>query len=97
MERPHGHFTGTDVDTGDGGLFDLFDFALDLGGGGGQFGPANPRKLVQAIEKIHRYDGVSARPAGADADDEDATVHSFRAADVRISGKADATIRIRKG
>jgi hypothetical protein len=24
-------------------------------------------------------------------------VHSFRAADVRISGKANATIRIRKG
>jgi hypothetical protein len=90
-------FTGTDVDTGDGGLFDLFDFALDLGGGGGQFGPANPRKLVESIEKIHRYDGVSARPAGADADDEEATVHSFRAADVRISGKANATIRIRKG
>jgi hypothetical protein len=90
-------FTGSDVDTGDGGLFELFDFALDFGGGGGQFGPANPRKLVDAIENVHRYDGVSARPAGADPDDEEASVHSFRASDVRISGNAKATIRIRKG
>jgi hypothetical protein len=90
-------FTGADVDTGDGGLFELFDFELDFGSGGGQFGPPNPRKLLEAIEKIHRYDGVTARRAGADADEEDADVNSFRASDVRISGTARTTIRIRRG
>ena len=101
--RPGRHrrlvFTGTDVDSGEGDLSDLFgSFELDfqLGGSGGDLGPPNLRRLVAAIEGIGRYDGVSARPPSGDPEDFDPGEPSYRDPALRISGRARATIRIRR-
>jgi hypothetical protein len=86
-------FTGTDVDTSEGQLLvelvELFDES-----GGGSLGPPDVRTLIRAIERQERYDGVRVRRPGGAADPSDRGAPAYRARDVRISGRAKATIRI---
>jgi len=89
-------FTGTDVDSGDGGLFEFFEFDFDPGRGGGELGPPNVRRLAAAIEALARYDGVSVRRLAEDPDEVGAGMASFRTRGLRISGSARATVRIRR-
>ena len=87
-------FTGADVDSGEGDLFGLFEFEFEFGGGEGELGPPNLRSLIAAIDGIHRYDGVSARGPRSDPDDFDLGLPSYRDPELRISGRARATIKI---
>jgi hypothetical protein len=92
-------FTGADVDSAEGDLSDLFgslEIDFDFGGSGGELGPPNLRKLVAAIEDIGRYDGVSVRPPSRDPEDFDPGEPSYRDPGLRISGRARATITIRR-
>jgi hypothetical protein len=92
-------FTGTDVDTGDGGLGDLFgifDLDFNLGGLVGDLGAQSRRRLAAQIENLGRYDGVSARRPSNDPDDFDPGTPSYRDPDLRISGRARASIRIKR-
>ena len=90
-------FTGVDVDFSGGDLLDLFGFDFfDVGGSGGSLGPPNVRSLLTRIEGLARYDGVSARRPSDDPEDFDPGEPSYRDPDLRISGKARATIRIKK-
>ena len=92
-------FTGTDVDAGEGdlsGLFGSFEIDFEFGSTGGDLGPPNVRALVASIERIGRYDGVSVRPPGRDPEDFDPGEPSYRDRALRISGRAGATIRIRR-
>ena len=90
-------FTGTDVDSPEGDLFGLFDFEFDFGDTGGDLGPPNRRALVAAIDGIARYDGISARRPSNDPEDFDPGEPSYRDPDLRISGTARTSIRIRRG
>lgn len=89
-------FTGTDVDSGEGGMGDIFEFfeEFDLGSLGGDLGARNVRALAAQIEGLARYDGVSARRPSNDPEDFDPGVPSYRDPDLRISGQAEARIRI---
>ena len=48
------------------------------------------------IDGIHRYDGIFARRPGGDPEDFDPGQPSYRDPDLRISGRARATIRIKR-
>jgi hypothetical protein len=87
-------FTGADVDAAEGDLFSSLDFQFDFGGGGGQLGPPNLRALLAQIKRIHRYDGISARRPSNDPEDFDLGVPSYRDRELRISGRARATIKV---
>jgi hypothetical protein len=92
-------FTGTDVDTGEGALEELFGFLeleFDVGNLGGDLGARNLRELVSQIEGLARYDGVSAGRPSNDPEDFDPGMPSYRDPDLRISGRAKATIRIKR-
>jgi len=89
-------FTGADVDSAEGDLTELFEFDFGFGDTGGDLGPPNVRSLVSDIEAIGRYDGISARPPSRDPEDFDPGEPSYRDRDLRISGRARATIRIRR-
>jgi hypothetical protein len=89
-------FTGVDVDFAGGDLFDLFEFDFEFGGSGGELGPPNVRSLLAQIDGLARYDGVSARRPSSDPEDFDPGEPSYRDPDLRISGRARATIRIEK-
>jgi hypothetical protein len=92
-------FTGADVDSAEGDLSELFgsfEIEFDFGGTGGELGPPSLRRLVAAIEGIRRYDGVSARQPSRDPDDLGTGEPSYRDRALRISGRARATIRIRR-
>lgn len=86
-------FTGTDVDYSEGDLFELFEFDFE-GSAGGSLGAPNLRALRAQVEALQRYDGVSARQPSRDPDDADPGIESFRAPDLRISGRARATVRV---
>jgi hypothetical protein len=89
-------FTGVDVDFPGGDLFDLFEIDLGFGGSGGELGPSSVRRLLDRIDRIARYDGISARRPSRDPEDFDPGEPSYRDPDLRISGSARATIRITK-
>jgi hypothetical protein len=92
-------FTGRDVDSGEGDLSELFgalEIDFGFGGTGGELGPPSLRRLVAAIERIGRYDGLSVRPPSRDPEDFDPGEPSYRDRALRISGHAAATIRIRR-
>jgi hypothetical protein len=89
-------FTGTDVDSAEGDLSDLFELDFEFGSSGGDLGPPNLRRLVAAIARIGRYDGVSVRPPSGDPEDFDPGEPSYRDPALRISGRARATIRIKR-
>jgi hypothetical protein len=89
-------FTGVDVDVTGGDLFDLLDFDFEVGESGGKLGPPNLRSLIARIARIRRYDGVAARASGGSPADLDSWEPSYRDPDLRISGTARATIRIKR-
>jgi len=89
-------FTGTDVDAGEGDFTEIFELDFGFGSSGGELGPPSVRRLVRQIEALGRYDGVSARQPSGDPDDFDPGEPSYRDRDLRISGRARATIRIRR-
>jgi hypothetical protein len=89
-------FTGVDVDFPGGDFFDLFDIDFEFGGSGGDLGPPNVRSLLDQIDALHRYDGIFARRPGGDPEDFDPGQPSYRDPDLRISGHARATIRIKR-
>jgi hypothetical protein len=87
-------FLGTDVDAGP--EADLFADILSVllsGGPGGDSGPDSLRALRAAVESSARYDGIS---AGEPSDDADEFEPSYLAPDLRISGQATASIRIKR-
>jgi hypothetical protein len=92
-------FTGADVDAAEGDLSELFgsfDIEFGFGSTGGDLGPPNLRRLLARIEAVGRYDGVSARQPSRDPDDFELGEPSYRDRDLRISGRARTTIRIRR-
>jgi len=79
-------FAGTDADVADDGL--LGAIIIDgLDDGAGDPGPKNLRALAERIRSTERFDGVRMR-AGGDVS------RAFRDDDVRISGRASATVRV---
>jgi hypothetical protein len=92
-------FNGVDVDTGLGDLVDLFgafDVDFDVGSPSGELGPPSKRRLIASIRRLGRYDGISAgRPTG-DPEQLRGGIPSYRDPDLRISGTALTTIRIRR-
>lgn len=79
---------GQDVDQGDNGLVSII---LSDGGDstpGGDPGPRTVHALAKEVGRLHRYDGVSLRFDHGDA------VHAFRDPGFRISGQAEATVRV---
>jgi hypothetical protein len=89
-------FTGVDVDFGGGDLLELFGIDVGLESGGGALGPPSLRRLLARIRGVHRYDGISARRPSDDPEDFDPGEPSYRDPNLRISGRARATIRIRR-
>ena len=89
-------FAGVDSDASGGGdLFEQFDVDFLFGSTGGALGPRNRRTLLRRIEGIARYDGISARRPSSDPEDFDPGEPSYRDPELRISGRARATIRIK--
>jgi hypothetical protein len=81
-------FNGPDTEFSGSDLFDFFD--IDLTGDE----PAAPRTvkgLANAMAATGRYDGVTAKLAGRPR-----TVQSYRASDLRITGRVKTVIRIVK-
>jgi hypothetical protein len=89
-------FTGVDVDLSGGDLLDLFGFEFEEGSSGGELGPPNLRSLIAEIDALARYDGISARRPSNDPDDFDPGSPSYRDPNLRISGSARASIRIKR-
>jgi len=87
-------FTGVDVDSPGGGLFELFELGFETGPPVGELGPPGIRELAFQIAGLARFDGISARRPRADPDEFDPGVPSYRDPQLRISGRARATIRI---
>jgi hypothetical protein len=87
-------FTGVDVDFPGGGLFEVIEFDFDFGPTGGNLGPRSVRRLLERVNNLARYDGISARRPSRDPDDFNPGEPSYRDSDLRISGDAVATIRI---
>ena len=80
------HFTGADADVADDGL--LGAIIIDgVDDGAGDPGPRNLRALASRIRSVRRYDGVRVRGGGERG-------HAFRDADLRISGRATARVRV---
>ena len=79
-------FAGTDADVADDGL--LGAIIIDgLDDGAGDPGPKDLEALAKKIRSTERFDGVRMR-AGGDVS------RAFRDDDVRISGRASATVRV---
>jgi hypothetical protein len=81
---------GQDTDAGDDGLATII---LDTGGDptpGGDPGPRTLHALAKEVARIHRYDGVRMRLGHR-------VVKAFRDGAFRISGQAEATVRILRG
>jgi hypothetical protein len=89
-------FAGVDVDFPGGDFLELFEFDFEFGGSGGSLGPRNLRTLLRRIQGLARYDGISARRPSSDPEDFDPGTPSYRDPNLRISGRARATIRINK-
>jgi hypothetical protein len=88
-------FTGADVDVPGGDLFvELIELDFDFGASGGELGPRSVRRLLERINNLARYDGISARRPSNDPEDFDPGEPSYRDPNLRISGDAVATIRI---
>jgi hypothetical protein len=88
--------TGTDIDLDAGLESELIEFDFGLESTGGDFGAPNPRALAAQIDALARYDGVFARRPSGDAEDLDPGEPSYRDPRLRISGRAHASIRIRR-
>jgi hypothetical protein len=90
-------FTGVDVDMpGGGDLFELIELEFVFGVTGGELGPRSLRRLLARIDRLGRYDGISARRPSNDPEDFDPGEPSYRDPSLRISGDAVTTIRIKQ-
>ncbi len=93
--RRHLAFTGRDVDDPDSDLFGALVETITFGGddgeddGAGDPGAGSLDALAARVRDIARYDGVTLR-AG------DRRVRAYRDADLRISGRGAATVRVRR-
>ncbi len=82
--------TGRDADSGDSALGTTIIIGDDSqDDGAGDEGPATIRELADEVEASERYDGVTFRLGSARG-------RAFRDDDVRISGRAEATVRVQK-
>ncbi len=80
--------TGRDADSGDDALGTTIIIGDDSeDDGAGEAGPSSIRELADEVEATERYDGVTFRLGGARG-------RAFRDDDVRISGRAEATVRV---
>jgi hypothetical protein len=84
--------TGTDVDLDAGITSEIIELDFEAGGGAGSLGVPNVRALAAKIERIARYDGVSARRPGPNPGRRGEP--SYRDPELRISGRVRAAIRI---
>jgi hypothetical protein len=80
-------FVGQDTDEGDDGLATLILSLGDNPTPGGDPGPPTLRGLAKEVGRIHRYDGVLMRIGHR-------TMRAFRDNQLRISGQANASVRI---
>ncbi len=85
--------TGTDVDVAE-DLGDLIVFDFGGGDNGGDAGPPNLGALKAEIAGLARYDGLRARRPPRRRGDTRRGSPAYRAPDLRISGRATASIRI---
>jgi hypothetical protein len=82
--------TGRDADSGDSGLGTTIIIGDDTeDDGAGDAGPGSIRELADEVESTERYDGVTFRLGSARG-------RAFRDDDVRISGRAEATVHVQK-
>jgi hypothetical protein len=88
--------TGTDVDLDAGLTSEIIELDFDSGSTGGKLGAPTVRALAARIERIARYDGVTAGRPGRGPDDLDPGEPSYRDPRLRISGQAHASIRIKR-
>ena len=89
-------FTGTDVDAEAGFDAELLELDFDLGSDGGDLGAPDVRALAAQIAGLERYDGVFAGRPGRDPDESDPGEPAYRDPRLRISGRTEAQIRIRR-
>ena len=85
---------GKDVDDPDSDLFGALVETITIGGeeeedSAGRLGARTLDALARRIRNVARYDGVTLRAGGLRA-------HAYRDADLRISGRASATVRVRR-
>jgi hypothetical protein len=79
---------GRDADSGDSGLGTTIIIGDDSeDDGAGEAGPGSIRELADEVEATARYDGVTFRLGSARG-------RAFRDDDIRISGRAEATVRV---
>jgi hypothetical protein len=87
-------FLGKDVDDPDSDLFGALVETILIGGdetddGAGHLGARTLDALARRVRNVARYDGVTLRGGGRRA-------HAYRDADLRISGRASRTVRVRR-
>ncbi|MEA2132766.1 MAG: hypothetical protein QOC68_675 [Solirubrobacteraceae bacterium] len=87
-------FVGKDVDDPDSDLFGALVETITIGGdgggdGAGDLGARTLGALARRVRGIASYDGVTLRASGRRA-------HAYRDADLRISGRASRTVRVRR-
>ncbi len=87
-------FVGKDVDDPDSDLFGALVETITIGGdeggdGAGDLGARTLEALARRVRNVARYDGVTLRAGGRRA-------HAYRDADLRISGTASRTVRVRR-
>ena len=85
---------GKDVDDPESDLFDALVETITIGGdddesGAGDLGARSLDALARRVRNVARYDGVTLR-AGRNR------TRAYRDADVRISGRASRTVRVRR-
>jgi hypothetical protein len=92
--RRHISFLGHNVDDPDSDLLSTLIETITLGGGDEDKGDGDPgarslAALARRVRAVGRYDGVTARAGGR-------RMRAYRDADLRISGRGSATVRVRR-
>ncbi|HYI17600.1 MAG TPA: hypothetical protein VD836_02775 [Solirubrobacteraceae bacterium] len=87
-------FTGHDVDDPESDLFGALLETITIGGdeeddGAGDPGARSIEAVARRVRDVARYDGVTVRLGGR-------RVRAYRDADLRISGRGAATVRVRR-
>jgi hypothetical protein len=87
-------FTGRDVDDPESELFAALVETITIGdeeedGGAGDPGARSIEAVARRVRDVARYDGVTVRIGGRRA-------RAYRDADLRISGRASRTVRVRR-
>ena len=87
-------FTGRDVDDPESDLFGALLETITIGGdeeddGAGDPGARSIEAVARRVRDVARYDGVTVRLGGR-------RVRAYRDADLRISGRGAATVRVRR-